>query len=74
MTLVLQESSMRFVGQRINIQAWRQIAVRFAIKFFDGPDGENPLLGDLAVIDKTEDEEDYVIEPFSANRLSDAWY
>jgi hypothetical protein len=72
MTLVLQESSMRFVGQRINIQAWRQIAVGFAIKFFSGPDRENPLLGDLAVISKAEDEENYVIEPFNANRLPDA--
>ena len=74
MTLVLQESSMRFVGQRINIQAWRQMAVGFAIKFFGGPNGENPLLGDLAVIGEAEDEEDYVVEPFSANRLPDAWH
>jgi hypothetical protein len=50
------------------------MAVGFAIKFFGGPDGENLLLGDLAVIGKVEDEEDYVIESFSANRLSDAWY
>jgi hypothetical protein len=48
------------------------MAVRFAIKFFSGLNGKNPLLGDLAVIDEIEDKEDYVVEPFSANRLPDA--
>jgi hypothetical protein len=65
---------MRFVRQRINIQAWRQIAVGFAIKFFGGLNEENLLLGDLAVIGKIEDKEDYVIEPFSANRFPDIWH
>jgi hypothetical protein len=48
------------------------MAVGFAIKFFSGPDRENPLLGDLAVIGKAEDKEDYMVKPFSANRLPDA--
>jgi hypothetical protein len=43
--------------------------VGFAIKFFGGPDRENSLLGDLAVIGKVKDKEDYVIELFSVNRL-----
>jgi hypothetical protein len=47
------------------------MAVGFAIKFFGGPNGKNLLLGDLAVINEIEDEEDYVVEPFSANRLPD---
>jgi hypothetical protein len=50
------------------------MAVGFAIKFFSGLNGKNPLLGDLAVISKAEDEEDYMVEPFSANRLPDAWH
>jgi hypothetical protein len=50
------------------------MAVGFVIKFFGGPNGENPLLGDLAVIGEAEDEEDYVVELFSANRLPDAWH
>jgi hypothetical protein len=50
------------------------MAVRFAIKFFGGPNRENPLLGDLAVINKVKDEEDYVVKPFSVNRLPDAWH
>jgi hypothetical protein len=45
--------------------------VGFAIKFFGGFNRENPLLRDLAVISKAENEEDYVIELFSVNRLSD---
>jgi hypothetical protein len=43
----------------------------FAIKFFGGPNKKNLLLGDLAVINKIKDKEDYVIEPFNANRLPD---
>jgi hypothetical protein len=48
------------------------MAVRFAIKFFGGLNRENSLLGDLAVIGKIEDKEDYVIKSFSANKLPDA--
>jgi hypothetical protein len=47
------------------------MAVGFAIKFFGGPNKENLLLGNLAVISKIENKEDYVVEPFSANRLPD---
>jgi hypothetical protein len=47
------------------------MAVRFAIKFFNGFNGENPLLGNLAVINKIKDKKDYVIKPFSINRLLD---
>jgi hypothetical protein len=50
------------------------MAVGFAIKFFGGLNRKNSLLGDFAVIDKVEDKEDYVIEPFNANRLPDVWY
>jgi hypothetical protein len=50
------------------------MAVGFAIKFFGGPNGENLLFGNLAVIGEAEDEEDYVVEPFSVNRLPDAWH
>jgi hypothetical protein len=46
--------------------------VEFAIKFFNGLNEENLLLGDLAVIGKIENEKDYVIEPFNVNRLPDA--
>jgi hypothetical protein len=48
--------------------------VGFAIKFFGGLNKENPLLGDLAVISETENKKDYVVEPFSANRLPNAWH
>jgi hypothetical protein len=48
--------------------------VGFVIKFFGGLNEENPLLGDLAVINKVKNEENYVMEPFSANRLPDAWH
>jgi hypothetical protein len=48
--------------------------VGFVIKFFGGSDGENLLFGDLAVIGEVEDEEDYVVELFSANRFSDVWH
>jgi hypothetical protein len=50
------------------------MAVGFAIKFFGGPNGKNPLLGDLAVINKAKNKKDYVIEPFNANKLPDAWH
>jgi hypothetical protein len=43
--------------------------VRFAIKFFGGPNRENLLLGNLAVINKVKNEKDYVIKLFNANRL-----
>jgi hypothetical protein len=46
--------------------------VGFAIKFFSGFNRENPLLGNLAVIGKVKDEENYIVELFSANRLPDA--
>jgi hypothetical protein len=46
--------------------------VRFAIKFFNGPDRENLLLGDLAVIGKAKDKKDYMVKLFSANRLPNA--
>jgi hypothetical protein len=48
--------------------------VGFAIKFFSGPDKENLLLGNLAVISKVKDKKDYVVELFSVNRLPDAWH
>jgi hypothetical protein len=50
------------------------MAVRFAIKFFNGPNRENPLLGNLAVISKVKDKKNYVIKLFSANRLPDTWH
>ena len=50
------------------------MAVGFAIKFFGGPNEENPLLGNLAVIGKAENEKDYMVKLFSANRLPDVWH
>jgi hypothetical protein len=50
------------------------MAVEFAIKFFNGPNGKNLLLGNLAVISKAKNKKDYVIEPFNANKLLNAWY
>jgi hypothetical protein len=50
------------------------MAVGFAIKFFSGFNRENPLLGNLAVINKVKDKEDYVIKLFSVNKLPDAWH
>jgi hypothetical protein len=50
------------------------MAVRFAIKFFSGPDRKNLLLGNLAVIGKIKDKKDYMIKSFNANRLPDIWH
>jgi hypothetical protein len=47
------------------------MAVGFVIKFFGGPNGENLLLGNLAVINEIENKKDYIIELFNANRLPD---
>jgi hypothetical protein len=50
------------------------MAVGFAIKFFGDFNRENPLFGDLAVIGEIENKEDYMVKPFSANRLPDVWH
>jgi hypothetical protein len=48
------------------------MAVGFAIKFFNDLNKENPLLGNLAIINKIKDKKNYMIKLFNVNRLSDA--
>jgi hypothetical protein len=47
------------------------MTVKFAIKFFNGFNEENPLLGNLAVISEIKDKEDYMVKLFNINKLSD---
>jgi len=47
------------------------MAVGFAIKFFSGLNKKNLLLGNLAVINKIKDKEDYVVKLFNVNKLPD---